>query len=155
MTVRPTHKELRDIDRAFYELTRRLELLAERNVDLKFFHDSKAFWEWRDDLAKWIHEEMNLGNQGNLLAMRARWAAGKRMRDMAKKPPTRTLAFIVTLELPERAAVDELRQYIEEEVKAGVGQRPPDDPLFNLNRDSVRVVRGPLPPGVKWTGNDR
>lgn len=48
--------------------------------------------------------------------------------------------FIVEVELPHRVTLEEMRQYIEDEVKAGVGQLHPADPLFDLDRDSVKVT---------------
>lgn len=47
--------------------------------------------------------------------------------------------FLVTLDLPPRVSPEQMAAYIEQEVKCGVGQMMPEDPIFALDRDSVRV----------------
>lgn len=51
------------------------------------------------------------------------------------------VSYIVTLELPADVGIEEGAAYIRDEVRAGCGGRSPDDPLFHLNRDSVKVKR--------------
>jgi hypothetical protein len=48
-------------------------------------------------------------------------------------------SFIVTLEVPSGVTIGAMCGYIEDEVKAGIGHYPPEDPIFNLDRSSVRV----------------
>jgi hypothetical protein len=51
------------------------------------------------------------------------------------------ISFLVTLEVPPGATISMLREYIETELRAGCGARHPDDPIHDLNRDSVTVRR--------------
>lgn len=50
-----------------------------------------------------------------------------------------TKAFTVEVELPRGVTIARMRQYIEFEIKANVGHYPPDDPLWSLDRNSVKV----------------
>lgn len=56
---------------------------------------------------------------------------------MVNRP--RKMRFVVELNLPPGVSVADMRRYIEDEVKANVGQLHPDDPLFRLDRNSVEV----------------
>ena len=53
--------------------------------------------------------------------------------------------FLVTLDLPPKVTLKQMAAYIANEVKCGVGQMMPDEPLWNLDRDSVKVtpINGP------------
>ncbi len=51
----------------------------------------------------------------------------------------RKILFTVTVDLPGTATVEEMRAYIETEVRAGSGGRSPEDPLFYLDKESVEV----------------
>lgn len=53
----------------------------------------------------------------------------------------KTVSFVVTLDVPEGATVDDMQVFVRDEVMAGSGFRQPDDPIFNLDRDSVHVKR--------------
>lgn len=56
------------------------------------------------------------------------------------KPKEQT--FRVTLEIPNGCSVEEVRFYIWEAVTTWAGSFEPGvDPLFDLNRDSVKVTR--------------
>ena len=48
--------------------------------------------------------------------------------------------FEVSLELPSGASRAEIREYILEQVMAGCGGLHPEDPIFHLDRKSVRVI---------------
>lgn len=47
--------------------------------------------------------------------------------------------FEVTLDLPRNVSVEEMPDYIRNEVRSGVGHFVPGDPLWNLDRESVSV----------------
>jgi hypothetical protein len=47
--------------------------------------------------------------------------------------------FLVSLDLPSGVSLEQMRQYIEDEIKTNIGRLPPDEPLFDLDRDSVKV----------------
>lgn len=51
--------------------------------------------------------------------------------------------FLVTLDLPPRVSPEQMAAYIEQEVKCGVGQMMPEEPIWNLDKDSVRVQPAP------------
>lgn len=53
--------------------------------------------------------------------------------------------FLVTLDLPAHVSAAEMAEYIRTEVQCGVGQLPPEDPLWHLDKGSVRVekINGP------------
>jgi hypothetical protein len=53
-------------------------------------------------------------------------------------------SFIVTLDLPNGTTAGQMAGYIEDEIKANIGQYHPDDPIFQLDRSSVsvRVMKG-------------
>jgi hypothetical protein len=51
-------------------------------------------------------------------------------------------SFRVILDLPSGVSLSEMRHYIEEAIKTSIGQLPPEDPLFYLDRSSVKVVIG-------------
>jgi hypothetical protein len=50
--------------------------------------------------------------------------------------------FVVEVDLPSGVSPGEFRDYIETEVQANVGCRMPEEPIFHLDRKSVRVSRG-------------
>jgi hypothetical protein len=54
------------------------------------------------------------------------------------KPPSRQI-YVVMLACPLGVSSERMRQYIEDEIKANVGHLHPEDPLFNLDRDTVDV----------------
>jgi hypothetical protein len=54
--------------------------------------------------------------------------------------------FTVECELPSRVDAEEMRDYIEGEVRSGVGRFGPADPLFHLNREEVQVFIVEPPP---------
>lgn len=58
---------------------------------------------------------------------------------MAKN--SRVKEFVVRLELPAGAIVTDVQNYIDDAVCGWKGQFHPDDPLFSLDRDDVRVGR--------------
>jgi hypothetical protein len=58
---------------------------------------------------------------------------------MARKP--RVEEFVVRLEMPEDVGIGEMQEYIDEAVGAWKGQLHPDNPLFDLDRDTVKVCR--------------
>jgi hypothetical protein len=64
-----------------------------------------------------------------------------RMHSKMSKP----VAFIVHVDLPRNVSVLRMQQYILGEVQAGIGQLSPMDPLFDLDRSSVKVERIRLP----------
>jgi hypothetical protein len=47
---------------------------------------------------------------------------------------------IVSAEIPLEVTLTKWMEYVEDEVKAGVGSRSPRDPLFSLDRNSVQVT---------------
>ena len=49
-------------------------------------------------------------------------------------------AFQVTLEMPRGVKVGEMSDYILDAVQTWKGQLHPDDPLFDLDYETVRVV---------------
>lgn len=51
--------------------------------------------------------------------------------------------FIVQVEMPEGCTVDDMRAYIWDAVATWRGQLHPDEPLFDLDGDSVRVLSIP------------
>lgn len=58
----------------------------------------------------------------------------------------RIVSFIVTVELPSGVSPSTMRRYIEDEVKANIGQLSPEDPLFHLNQSAVQVA---IVPNIK------
>ena len=59
---------------------------------------------------------------------------------MAKsRKRNRQTKFTVALEMPEGVSTSEMETYIEEAVATWRGQLDPDDPLFALDGDSVKV----------------
>lgn len=51
----------------------------------------------------------------------------------------RRRSFLVSVEMPEGATDDEVREYILDNVQAGRGCLHPDDPMSQLDRDKVHV----------------
>lgn len=49
-------------------------------------------------------------------------------------------AFLVRLNLPPGCSVGEMREMIEDAIKCWPGSLHPEDPRFDLDRDSVQVV---------------
>jgi hypothetical protein len=47
--------------------------------------------------------------------------------------------FTIEVDLPDGVSASEFRAYAETEIRAGKGGLHPDDPLFNLERSSVKV----------------
>lgn len=47
--------------------------------------------------------------------------------------------FIVTTEIPEGATVTGMKEYIKEAISAWKGGLPPEDPIFDLNREKIKV----------------
>lgn len=56
--------------------------------------------------------------------------------------------FVVTIDLPEGAKVNETRHYIFDAVTTWRGQLHPADPLFGLTDQDVHVKRLQNPPGI-------
>ena len=50
--------------------------------------------------------------------------------------------FIVEVDLPFGVSPGEFRDYIETEIQANVGSRMPEEPIFHLDRKSVKVSTG-------------
>jgi hypothetical protein len=50
-------------------------------------------------------------------------------------------SFRVSLEMPEDVSVDEMQQYIADAVGSWCKGCDPDSPIFELDRDTVRVAR--------------
>lgn len=48
--------------------------------------------------------------------------------------------FVVEVDIPSGVSVQEMKDYIFGEVRAGIGGLPPEDPLFHLDRTSVKVT---------------
>lgn len=57
-------------------------------------------------------------------------------------------SFIVTLDLPRGVGVRQMVQYIRTEIKANIGRLDPEEPLADLDRDSVKVKF--VPKTVEW-----
>lgn len=49
-------------------------------------------------------------------------------------------SFIISLDMPKGVTVPEMQQYIDSAVRVWKGQLPPEEPMFNLDRDSIRVT---------------
>ena len=56
-------------------------------------------------------------------------------------PKNNLIEFVVSLDRPHGASISDLKDYIEEWVACGKGSRHPDDPIFDLDGDSVKVKR--------------
>lgn len=54
---------------------------------------------------------------------------------------TKSASFLVTMDLPRGATVADAKKYLEDEIKAACGGLNPMEPLFNLDRNSVRVMQ--------------
>lgn len=52
----------------------------------------------------------------------------------------RTVTIVVTAKLPPSVTKQELRNYMLIEIASGVGGLHPDDPLFDLDRKSIKVT---------------
>lgn len=52
--------------------------------------------------------------------------------------------FVVELVMPDGVTIEEMRAYIRDEVRSGVGHRMPEDPLWALDKDTVRVQHLPI-----------
>jgi len=52
--------------------------------------------------------------------------------------------FVVTLNMPEEVTVREMIEYIDEAVSTYKGCYYPGEPLFSLDRDSVKVKSVPI-----------
>lgn len=50
--------------------------------------------------------------------------------------------FVVEVDVPSGVTPEEFREYIETEVQANVGRYPPEEPIFHLDRKSVKVFKG-------------
>ncbi len=50
--------------------------------------------------------------------------------------------FIVTLEVPDGVSLADMTSYIKDAVVAIPGYYQKEEPIFNLDRESVKVVRG-------------
>jgi hypothetical protein len=58
-------------------------------------------------------------------------------------------AYEVRVALPEGATIGNMEAYIRNALKAECGNLSPDDPLFNLNRNKIKVVyKGQCPNGA-------
>ena len=53
----------------------------------------------------------------------------------------RRKSFKVTLDVPEGVSIAEMRDYIETAVRTWCGGGCPDDPIFQLDGDSVKVTQ--------------
>ena len=51
--------------------------------------------------------------------------------------------FMVQVEMPEGATVEDMRAYIWDAVATWKGQLHPDEPIFDLDSDKVRVLSIP------------
>jgi hypothetical protein len=49
-------------------------------------------------------------------------------------------SFIVSLEMPKSVTVPEMKEYVESAVRVWKGQLHPDQPIFDLDADSVQVT---------------
>jgi hypothetical protein len=49
-------------------------------------------------------------------------------------------SFIVSLDMPRGVTVPEMQQYIESAVRVWKGQLMPEQPIFDLDADSVQVT---------------
>lgn len=58
------------------------------------------------------------------------------------------ISVIVTATLPPRVTAAAFKAYVENEVRAAVGGLPPNDPLFHLDRDTVKVRHLKVAPGT-------
>jgi hypothetical protein len=54
---------------------------------------------------------------------------------------SKRVSFVVSVEQPDDVSVPELREYIREAVGAWCKGTCPDDPIFDLDADKVRVRR--------------
>ena len=50
------------------------------------------------------------------------------------------MIFILQIDVPNGVSRARMKEYIETEIKAGVGMLEPSDPLFSLNENSVKVI---------------
>lgn len=64
-------------------------------------------------------------------------AGGKGVQGNMNKPQRR--AFVVVLDVPEGAKISDLRAYVEDAVATWCGSLAPDDPIFELDGDTVRA----------------
>lgn len=55
--------------------------------------------------------------------------------------PKKTRKFVVSVEVPDGMTADEMAGYIEEAVRAWSGGKDPEDPIYGLNRNSVKVMK--------------
>lgn len=53
----------------------------------------------------------------------------------------KTRQFLVTIEIPRGATVEEMRTYIWDAIVTLKGGLSPDDPLFDIDRDSIKVQK--------------
>lgn len=47
--------------------------------------------------------------------------------------------FLVTVEIPNGVSVRDMQNYIRDAIQMWKGQEHPDDPIFNLDWDTVKV----------------
>jgi len=46
----------------------------------------------------------------------------------------------VQIEVPMNVYIDDVKEYVRDAVKTHCGGLHPEDPMFNLNRDSVKII---------------
>lgn len=51
----------------------------------------------------------------------------------------RTAIIVVTLDVPDGVRLTELREYVFDAVRVMAGSLPADDPMFHLDRESIKV----------------
>lgn len=56
----------------------------------------------------------------------------------------RQISFVVTFDLPRNATAAEARGYVKDSVAACCGGLHPEEPMFELDRASVKVHRLPV-----------
>lgn len=64
------------------------------------------------------------------------------------------VSIVVSADLPRGVSISEWKDYVLTEVKANTGQRAFEDPLFHLDRDSVRVTRLTVKTSPKARGKE-
>lgn len=57
------------------------------------------------------------------------------------KPNKRTRVFLVTLDIPEDVYIRDVKDYILNAVKDFCGCLSPENPWFDLDRNSIKVVQ--------------
>ena len=61
---------------------------------------------------------------------------------------SRHVVIAVECDLPPGVSIARFRQYVAVEIAANVGQIPPDDPSFHLDRSKVTAMN--IPRDINW-----